>query len=690
LSLLRLRCCCASIELFILTRFSPVTSFPQSSDHAGNKMAFGLNVFRRPDDDDDEHDDNVDKSKYAVPFWSPSSEAMSAMTHAWRLDVIRDGVELPPIGIAERAVWVIGRQPTCDIVLEHGSLSREHAVLQFRSNGSLYVFDLASTHGTFLNKQRLDPHTYVPLKNGDFLRFGASTRQYVVQGGPEVQPAARLRVARDAVAAAAEAAPVAADADGAVFTGNAQDFKAYVTAQRALAQSSKKGKKLANVLSARDAGFDSADMRGNRAHSDRDKERLDFNEKRTFTTSSRDKRAVMGSTADAADDAADDDIPRDGSDDDDDDDDDDGNNQGEDETGGDALAARRHFGLEHETNDTFDDDDDFYDRAKPVAPTTAAATATAQAALGYEDLAARRDGLALERGRVRDELQWYAANVIDADEFALSNAAAADALDQFEIQQAAAEHKAVAKRLEQLDADIADAHAATIKLARIAVPPGSAAAQIDAHVRAEALWLRDAVVRQFMARLDQLCAGIKRSRPQRPVAQSRARAALASKPAALTADEIAKEERALWDAQQRRKEDERLAEDAQRQRRAAEQEEQLRAQRAAQAALAAKGSTAASATEAPQTAKFSAGLNSSVKRPVKGPRLENDAPNLDAVDAAAAADDDDDDERVAPKKRRTASQQQPQPMYDSDVPVWTAPSNQDGSGRTALNDKLGY
>jgi hypothetical protein len=491
-----------------------------------------------------------------------------------------------------------------------------------------------------------------------------------------------MHVARDAVAVSAEAAPVAADADGAVFTGNAQDFKAYVSAQRALAQSSKKGKKLANVLSARDAGFDSSDMRGNRAHSDRDKERLDFNEKRTFTTSSRDKRAVMGSTADAADDAGDDDIPRDGSD---DDDDDDNNNQGEDETGGDALAARRHFGLEHETNDTFDDDDDFYDRAKPSAPKTAAATVTAQAALGYEDLAARRDGLALERGRVRDELQWYAANVIDADEFALSNAAAADALDQFEIQQAAAEHKAVAKRLEQLDADIADVHAATIKLARIAVPPGSAAAQIDAHVRTEALWLRDAVVRQFMARLDQLCAGIKRSRPQRPVAQSRARAALASKPAALTADEIAKEERALWDAQQRRKEDERLAEDAQRQRRAAEQEEQLRIQRAAQAALAAKGSIAASATEAPQAAKFSAGLNSSVKRPVKGPRLENDTPNVDAVDAVDAADEDDGNE---PKKRRTASQQQP--MYDSDVPVWTAPSDQDGSGRTALNDKLGY
>lgn len=63
-----------------------------------------------------------------------------------------------------------GRLNTCDVLCEHPSLSRYHSVLQY-SNGSnakypkgLYLIDLGSTHGTFINKTKLEPHKYTRVE----------------------------------------------------------------------------------------------------------------------------------------------------------------------------------------------------------------------------------------------------------------------------------------------------------------------------------------------------------------------------------------------------------------------------------------------------------------------------------------------------------------------------------------------
>ena len=45
---------------------------------------------------------------------------------------------------------VLGRHPDCDIVLESGSVSRQHARVT-RVGGDYYVEDLHSRNGTFLN-----------------------------------------------------------------------------------------------------------------------------------------------------------------------------------------------------------------------------------------------------------------------------------------------------------------------------------------------------------------------------------------------------------------------------------------------------------------------------------------------------------------------------------------------------------
>lgn len=68
-----------------------------------------------------------------------------------------------------------------DILLDHQSISRQHAVIQFRANPEVaFLYDLGSSHGTFVNKKQIKPKSYHPLKNGDMLRFGVSTRFYVV------------------------------------------------------------------------------------------------------------------------------------------------------------------------------------------------------------------------------------------------------------------------------------------------------------------------------------------------------------------------------------------------------------------------------------------------------------------------------------------------------------------------------
>lgn len=44
----------------------------------------------------------------------------------------------------------------------------------------LYLIDLDSANGTFLNNKRIDPRKYYELMEKDVIKFGFSTREYVL------------------------------------------------------------------------------------------------------------------------------------------------------------------------------------------------------------------------------------------------------------------------------------------------------------------------------------------------------------------------------------------------------------------------------------------------------------------------------------------------------------------------------
>jgi hypothetical protein len=78
---------------------------------------------------------------------------------------------LPPITGALPALTV-GRQPDCDLVLDHGSVSKKHATLKWDEKARrCSLTDHGSTNGTFLNASiRIQKETV--LKDGDILSFG--------------------------------------------------------------------------------------------------------------------------------------------------------------------------------------------------------------------------------------------------------------------------------------------------------------------------------------------------------------------------------------------------------------------------------------------------------------------------------------------------------------------------------------
>lgn len=111
----------------------------------------------------------------------------------WRLYPFKGDDPLPHIEIHTQSAFLLGRdRRVVDIPIDHPSCSKQHAAIQFRvvtfekEDATVgkrirpYLMDLDSANGSYINSKRIDPRRYYELLEKDVIKFGFSSREYVV------------------------------------------------------------------------------------------------------------------------------------------------------------------------------------------------------------------------------------------------------------------------------------------------------------------------------------------------------------------------------------------------------------------------------------------------------------------------------------------------------------------------------
>ncbi|XKL65762.1 hypothetical protein PGB90_009182 [Kerria lacca] len=111
----------------------------------------------------------------------------------WRLYPFKGEKMLPVLHMHRQSGYLIGRdRKIADLAVDHPSCSKQHAAFQFRSVSIKtdlgttvqqirpYIMDLDSANGTFLNNKKIEPRKYYELLEKDVLKFGYSSREYVL------------------------------------------------------------------------------------------------------------------------------------------------------------------------------------------------------------------------------------------------------------------------------------------------------------------------------------------------------------------------------------------------------------------------------------------------------------------------------------------------------------------------------
>jgi hypothetical protein len=74
--------------------------------------------------------------------------------------------------------FLIGKQPGCDLLIEDGYTSSQHAQIAMDGGGNCQIFDRGSTNGTFVNGSRI---TQVALQHGAQIRIGSTELIFLAQ-----------------------------------------------------------------------------------------------------------------------------------------------------------------------------------------------------------------------------------------------------------------------------------------------------------------------------------------------------------------------------------------------------------------------------------------------------------------------------------------------------------------------------
>lgn len=132
-----------------------------------------------------------------LKYHEPAEARKPPAKEQWRMYVFKKKDLIDTVQLFQRSCWLTGRDKVVtDLTLEHPSISKQHAVIQFRHQTITneygdktnkvrpYLIDLESANGTMLNGKPIATSRYVQLVDGDVITFGDSEREYVMMLPP--------------------------------------------------------------------------------------------------------------------------------------------------------------------------------------------------------------------------------------------------------------------------------------------------------------------------------------------------------------------------------------------------------------------------------------------------------------------------------------------------------------------------
>ncbi|KAF9761979.1 hypothetical protein IL306_003596 [Fusarium sp. DS 682] len=139
----------------------------------------------------------ADGTTITLKYHEPSEARKPSPRDVWKLFIFKGQDIVDTIELSTRSCWLIGREMSVvDLPAEHPSISKQHAVIQFRyvekrnefgdkvGKVKPYLIDLESANGTVLNDSKIPDSRYLELRDKDMIQFGHSTREYVIMLAP--------------------------------------------------------------------------------------------------------------------------------------------------------------------------------------------------------------------------------------------------------------------------------------------------------------------------------------------------------------------------------------------------------------------------------------------------------------------------------------------------------------------------
>lgn len=140
----------------------------------------------------------ADGSTIVLKYHEPAEARKPPPRDQWKLFVFKGKDIVDTVELSARSCWLVGRElAVVDLAAEHPSISKQHAVIQFRYTekrnefgdkiGKVkpYLIDLQSANGTKLNDEKVPESRYLELRDKDIIMFGHSSREYVVMLAPQ-------------------------------------------------------------------------------------------------------------------------------------------------------------------------------------------------------------------------------------------------------------------------------------------------------------------------------------------------------------------------------------------------------------------------------------------------------------------------------------------------------------------------